>query len=253
MTPTQLHTLAQACPYDFYGMVDKMTDDNDGFLAVGGDLAPNTLISAYLAGVFPWYDDEPICWWSPNPRCVILPSSFYPSKSLARTAKKQTWTLTINYAFADVIYACTQARTYSHSTWINDDIKHAYTTLHNMGIAMSVEVWESTPHQSLLIGGLYGLQIGKVFCGESMFHKQTDASKIAFWGLMTLCQESGIELVDCQLENPHLMSLGASLMPRREFLNLYQAKTKQDTPMLGSKTHLIAVQDIMTLHKSLSP
>lgn len=251
MTPTQLTTLAQTCPHDFFGMINAMADD-DGFLATGGDLRPATLVSAYLAGAFPWYDDEPICWWSPNPRCVIFPRQFRPSKSLVRTTKKSTWTLTTNHAFADVIHACTQARSYSQSTWINDDIKHAYTTLHHMGVAASVEIWENMPHQSPLIGGLYGLQIGGVFCGESMFHRQTDASKVAFWGLMVLCQEAGIELVDCQLENPHLMSLGANLMPRHEFLTLHHTKTCLNIPALGSKTTHIAIKDINTFHKLLS-
>lgn len=235
MNPTQLHALAKSCPYDFMGMVNAMQDDNDGFLATGGDLEPATLVGAYLAGAFPWYDDEPICWWSPSPRCVIFPQEFTPKKSLVRTAKKQPWTLTVNHAFDDVIHACTQARTYSDGTWINDDIVKAYQTLHKLGVAKSVEIWAGVPHQSELIGGLYGLQLGKVFCGESMFHRQTDASKIAFWGLMALCHVAGVEMVDCQLENGHLMSLGACLVPREQFLKMLYDNSCQNAMPLTTK------------------
>lgn len=217
MTLTQLHTLANTCQINFNHLIAEC-HDNDICLGIGGDLTVATLLHAYRCGAFPWFEDEPIAWYSPNPRCVITPSDFHPSKSLTRTARKHTWTLTTNLAFDNVIHACSQPRTYSNNTWINSHMIRAYQTLHDIGVAVSVEVWADTPLDSELIGGLYGVQIGRLFCGESMFHKVTDASKIAFWGLMSLCTQQGITLVDCQLENPHLMSLGAKLINRKEFI-----------------------------------
>lgn len=226
-----LQQLSDDCAYDFGSMVAKLGKDDD-LVGIGADLMPSTLIGAYLHGVFPWYERLPICWYSPSIRCVIAPHEFRPKKSLVRTAKKSTWTLTTNLAFDEVITSCANAR--PNATWINTDMIHAYQHLHRLNVAMSVEVWEGIPQKSHLIGGLYGLQLGKVFCGESMFHVQTDASKIAFWGLMVLCQKMGIELVDCQLENPHLMSLGASLISRDEFLRIYLPKMRQDNGTLGT-------------------
>lgn len=233
--------LAHDCNYDFKAMVSRL-DKSDDLVGVGADLAPSTLIGAYMNGVFPWYDDEPICWYSPSTRCVITPSDFRPKKSLVRTAKKSSWVLTTNHAFDDVIHACANAR--PHATWINADMTHAYQNLHRLGVAVSIEVWADKP-DGTLIGGLYGLQLGAMFCGESMFHAQTDASKIAFWGLMMLCQKMGVELVDCQLENSHLMSLGARLMDRDEFLT-HLPKTQQHAPTLN--TLPIKVADFI-LHK----
>lgn len=225
---TALTDLANECAYDFGAMVARLDKDDD-FVGVGADLLPSTLVGAYLQGAFPWYDDEPIYWYSPSVRCVITPSEFRPKKSLQRTAKKSPWTLSTNLAFDEVITAC--ANTRPNATWINADMIHAYQHLYKLGIAKSVEVWSGKPQHSELIGGLYGLQLGQIFCGESMFHTQTDASKIAFWGLMILCQRVGIHLVDCQLENAHLMSLGAKLMPREAFLNVLPNMTKPCQPL----------------------
>ncbi len=149
--------------------------------------------------------------------------------------KKSTWTLTTNHAFERVIQACRQPRAYTDETWIGDEMVQAYTKLHELGVAVSVEVWQDMPLTSPLIGGLYGLSIGAVFCGESMFHRTTDASKVAFWGLMAWCQASGMALVDCQLENPHLMSLGAELMDRRDFLIALHQLVQTDVDGLGGQ------------------
>lgn len=222
---TQLHHLADTCPIDFAFALQQLDDDDDGFLGTGADLQPATLLHAYRLGIFPWFGkNDPICWYSPTPRCVISPTDFRPKKSLIRTAKKSPWQISINHAFEQVIDACSQPRAYSNETWIGQEMKDAYQQLHRLGVAVSVEVWQDKPMSSDLIGGLYGLHLGSLFCGESMFHKQTDASKIAFWGLMNVCQKAGVLLVDCQLENPHLMSLGARLCRREAFL--------QDLPLL---------------------
>lgn len=194
--------------------------DGVGVVAMGADLAPETLISAYAQGLFPWFnEDEPIAWWCPEPRCVMVPSDYQPSKSLRRQAKRERWQLTLNQGFDEVIRACSLPRSdglpEGEHTWIHDEMIDAYTELHAYGFAHSIEVWDD---DGQLIGGLYGLKIGSIYFGESMFHRASNASKLAFWGLMRLCEQSAIELVDCQLPNEHLMSLGAVTLPRADFL-----------------------------------
>lgn len=202
-------------------MVDP---DGIGIVAVGGDLAPETLISAYAQGLFPWFnEDEPIAWWCPEPRCVMLPTDYKPSKSLRKQAGRSRWQLTLNQAFDDVIHACSLPRSDGFNdalpegehTWIHSEMIDAYTELHAQGFAHSIEVWDD---KQQLIGGLYGLKIGGIYFGESMFHVASNASKLAFWGLMRLCEQSNVELVDCQLPNDHLLSLGAETLPRADFL-----------------------------------
>ena len=213
--------------YDFPdpAMVDP---DGIGIVAVGGDLAPETLISAYAQGLFPWFnEDEPIAWWCPEPRCVIRPTEYQPSKSLRKQANRERWQLTLNHAFNEVIHACSLPRSNGvnddlndnqpegEHTWIHNEMIEAYTELHAQGFAHSIEVWDE--HKQL-IGGLYGLKIGSIYFGESMFHTASNASKLAFWGLMRLCEQSAVSLVDCQLPNDHLVSLGAVTLGRNEFL-----------------------------------
>lgn len=194
--------------------------DGIGIIAIGGDLAPETLISAYAQGLFPWFnEEEAIAWWCPEPRCVMQPSDYKPSKSLRKQAGNSRWYLTLNQAFDDVIHACSLPRghdlTEGEHTWIHAEMIEAYSELHAQGFAHSIEVWNDNKQ---LIGGLYGLKIGNIYFGESMFHRESNASKLAFWGLMQLCDQSKVELVDCQLPNEHLMSLGASTLPRANFL-----------------------------------
>ncbi len=227
-----LHTIADRAAFDF-GRIIGLADD-DGFIGAGADLSTATLLNAYRSGVFPWFgEDDPICWWCPPVRCVVHPDDFHPAKSLIRTAKKMPWHITTNHAFGSVMTACAAPRAYSDDTWINDEMIDAYTKLHDMGAAMSVEVWDSAADDAKLVGGLYGVQYGAVFCGESMFHTQKDASKIAFWALMHLATSAGIRLIDCQLENPHLMTLGATLMPRDEFLTALATLNRAPTPPLS--------------------
>ncbi len=216
ITPETLKSLGR---YDFPDPT-SIDPEGIGLVAMGGDLASDTLISAYAQGLFPWFnEDEPIAWWCPEPRCVVVPSDYQPSKSLHKQARRERWQLTLNQAFDDVIRACSLPRSdglpEGEHTWIHEEMIEAYTNLHAQGFAHSIEVWND---QGQLIGGLYGLKLGGIYFGESMFHCASNASKLAFWGLMRLCEQSQVALVDCQLPNDHLMSLGATTVPRAEFL-----------------------------------
>ncbi|EAT13401.1 leucyl/phenylalanyl-tRNA--protein transferase [Bermanella marisrubri] len=187
-------------------------EDPNGLLAVGGDLTPKRLVSAYCQGIFPWFSEEdPILWWSPDPRSVLIPKTYKTSRSLQKFMRKQEHEVTIDQCFEQVMINCATTR---EETWINDAMLHAYCTLHELGIAHSVEYWQGKQ----LMGGLYGLSIGGAFFGESMFSKCSNASKVAFTRLCQLCNELGIELIDCQVHNPHLASLGAIEINRKDFL-----------------------------------
>lgn len=189
-------------------------DDPQGLLAAGGDLSSARLVAAYRRGIFPWYEDpQPILWWSPDPRCVLLPDAVHISRSLRKTLRSGRFRVTFDNSFSAVMRACAAPRSYSQDTWINSDMLQAYTDLHALGVAHSVEVWL----QNRLAGGLYGIAIGKVFFGESMFSLETDASKVALVYLAGQLQAWGYELVDCQVTNDHLLSLGAVEIPRAEF------------------------------------
>ena len=201
--------------------------EGTGLVAMGADLHPSTLLEAYCHGIFPWFSkDEPVCWWSPEPRCIIYPKQFKASKSLIRQLKKDRYHITLSHAFEQVVQACAEPRAYTAETWISQDIVAGYTALHQAGFAQSVEVWEGDQ----LVGGLYGVQLGRAFFGESMFSRQTDVSKMAFFFLMTLCTASNIDWVDCQLPNEHLMSLGATTLPRHEFLSQLPISIQQEPP-----------------------
>ena len=187
--------------------------DEDGLLAIGGDLSSERLMLAYENGIFPWYNDgEPICWYSPHERFVILPNEVKISKSMLQFMRSQKFSITLNTAFSDVIASCAKAlRKEQDGTWIIPEMQKAYINLHLLGCAHSIEVWQNGE----LVGGLYGVQIGKVFCGESMFSKVGNASKLA---LIWLCQNLEIDLVDCQLHTEHLESMGAKMISREEFM-----------------------------------
>ncbi|MBD1388542.1 leucyl/phenylalanyl-tRNA--protein transferase [Neiella sp. HB171785] len=196
-------------------------DEPNGLLAFGGDLSPERLIAAYRRGIFPWFsDDDPIMWWSPTPRCIVLPQSYQPGRTLRKLWRNHDFSIRFNSAFEQVIWACSEPTEQRPDTWITDDMMHAYIQLHHQGVAHSVEVWRN----NLLVGGLYGLKLNGVFCGESMFHRQSGASKVAFLALIESMKSAGMSLLDCQLENPHLMNLGAQLVDRTDFiLHLNQA------------------------------
>lgn len=235
------------CNY-FFPEPSEADPEGLGLVAIGGDLTPQTLLSAYSQGLFPWFnEDEPIAWWCPEPRCVLDPSSYKPSKSLKRLANSSTWRWSINNAFEEVVHACSLPRSYSEDTWIHDEMKQAYAQLHELGYAHSFEVWED----DALIGGLYGLKIGSIYFGESMFHRKSNASKIAFWALTNFCQHTSVELIDCQLPNPHLQSLGAGILPREPFLTTLYDLVRQDSsswPQFAPSQYLVS-----HLSKSITP
>jgi leucyl/phenylalanyl-tRNA--protein transferase len=190
----------------------------DGLLALGGDLSPERLLLAYRNGIFPWFNEkDPILWWSPDPRCVLFPPQLKVSRSMQQVLRKGVFEFRINTSFEAVIAACSAApRPGQDGTWITGDIREAYTELHRRGIAWSAEAWLGGE----LAGGLYGLLLGKVFCGESMFSRVSNASKFAFISWVRHLQEQGVSLIDCQLHTDHLESLGAEMIPREDFLRL---------------------------------
>lgn len=189
----------------------------DGLLAVGGDLSPKRLLLAYRNGIFPWYEGDHILWWCPDPRFVLFPSKLKVSKSMSQLLKKNAFDFTINQAFSEVINHCkTVSRPGQAGTWITEEVKQAYIHMHELGFAHSAEVWKN----GKLVGGLYGIRLGKVFFGESMFSEYSNASKYAFIKYVEFLQTENIKLIDCQVYTEHLESLGAEMIPRNEFLTL---------------------------------
>jgi len=193
------------------------TASQEGIVAIGGDLFINRLLLAYKSGIFPWYSDGyPITWYSPNPRMVLFPKAIKISKSLRLFLKKEPFEIRFNTAFADVIHNCkTIERKGEEGTWITDDMEYAYNGLHRQGWAKSVEVYQNNE----LVGGLYGIDLGRIFCGESMFSKVSNASKVAFIWLADYLEKQNYKLIDCQVYNEHLESLGAVEISRKEFLS----------------------------------
>lgn len=199
--------------------------DPDGLLAAGGDLSPDRLLQAYSQGIFPWYSEgQPILWWSPDPRCVIFPHEVHISRSLKKFIRQTKPTLTFDQAFAEVIHHCARLDT-DEGTWITNEMEEAYIELHQLGFAHSVEVWD----EKELIGGLYGIAIGRCFFGESMFSLRPNASKIAFTSLCKQLKEWNYAIIDCQVENPHLLTLGAHCIDRKDFLSILN-KNKNLSP-----------------------
>ena len=198
----------------------------NGLLAVGGDLSEARLVSAYRSGIFPWFAaDDPILWWAPNPRAVFVPGDIHCSRSLKKAMRRQPWRVTLNRAFEEVIDECATIRAEHEGTWITEPMREAYIELHRKGHAHSVEVWLDNS----LVGGLYGVCVGRLFCGESMFHRATNASKVALHCFANAFVEHGGQLIDCQMENPHLTSLGAVPMAREHFLE--QLFALRDRPL----------------------
>lgn len=196
----------------------------NGLLAVGGDLSPNRILNAYRNGIFPWYSEgEPIIWWSPAPRAVIFPKALKVSKSLQKTIRKGIYQVTLDQAFAEVIEGCSRPRLSGGDsdndaepgTWITAEMQRAYIDLHQHGFAHSVEAWS----EGELVGGLYGLSMGKIFFGESMFTRKTDASKVAFVTLVRQLIEWNFQLIDCQVASNHLRRFGAVDIPREQFMD----------------------------------
>ena len=206
----------------------QQADDSiGGLLAVGGDLSPRRLLAAYRAGIFPWFDDDqaPILWWSPDPRAVLVPGEMHISKSLAKRLRNGGFKVSFDRAFAEVVKGCATERKGQSGTWITAGMGVAYGRLHELGYAHSLEVWRA----GRLVGGLYGLSIGAFFFGESMFSRIPDASKVALAHLSGQLKRWGFQLIDCQIPNPHLSSLGVKSMPRAEFLAALAANDESQT------------------------
>lgn len=197
--------------------------DEDGLLAIGGDLSTERLLLAYKSGIFPWYnEDEPICWWSPNPRFVLLPDEIRITGSMKTVLNNGKFRFTINRAFTQVIQNCkTVTRKGQDGTWISPAMQSAYIDLHEKGFAHSAETWLD----GKLVGGLYGIRMGNVFFGESMFSTQSNASKFAFINYVKLLQKENVKLIDCQLHTNHLESLGAKMIDRKLFADILAAET----------------------------
>ena len=197
---------------------DVTEADRDGILAVGGDLSPERLLLAYQSGIFPWFDsDDPILWWAPHQRMVLFPDELVASKSMRSILRKEIFSVTFNKDFRGVISNCSQIRRNGQrGTWITSEMIEAYVKLHELGFAKSVEVWQNNE----LVGGLYGIDLGHVFCGESMFSKVSNASKVAFITLVENLKIRKYKLIDCQVHNDHLESLGAREIEREEFMQI---------------------------------
>ena len=199
--------------------VNQALRDPDGLLAIGGDLTIDRLLDAYQHGIFPWFNEgQPILWWSPDPRCVLEPSEIKISRSLSKRIRKGEYNITFNTAFVDVLEGCAGTRNGINDTWITNDIKFAYIQLFEQGYAHSVECWKDNQ----LVGGLYGLALGKVFFGESMFSRATDASKVALVNLAQRLEQKQFRLIDCQVHSKHLQTMGAKPIHREMFMHILE-------------------------------
>lgn len=189
----------------------------DGLLAMGGDLSAERLLLAYRSGIFPWYEGDTVLWWSPDPRFVLFPGELKINKTVSSLLRKQAFDFTINEAFSQVIHHCKRTRRPGQQgTWITDEVERSFIEMHRLGYAHSAEVWIN----EVLVGGLYGIRIGKVFFGESMFSKVSNASRYAFINYIQHLQNEGVELIDCQVHTEYLESLGAKMIDRKNFIEL---------------------------------
>ena len=203
--------------------VERALEEPNGLLAAGGDLSPQRLLTAYEQGIFPWYEDgQPILWWSPDPRIVLFPDQIHVARSLRKVLRQQSFRVSADTCFDTVIDQCAQPRRYGGGTWITEEMREAYGQLHLLGYAHSIEVWKNDQ----LVGGLYGVALGRVFFGESMFSLASNASKVALVYLCGQLQRWGYQLIDCQVESPHLTTLGAVTVARGDFQNLLNEYTK---------------------------
>lgn len=210
---------------DPFPPVEQALDEPNGLLAAGGDLSPERLLDAYAHGIFPWFNDgDPVLWWSPEPRMVLVPSELHLSRSLRKVIRSGGFTVTFDRAFEDVVDGCAAPRPNQDGTWITGQMKRAYSELARLGFAHSVEAWQATE----LAGGLYGVALGRVFYGESMFSRRSNASKVALAYLARQLERWGFELIDCQMSTEHLASLGAREIPRRHFLRAVRAAVAKE-------------------------
>lgn len=244
--PIRLHWLDPRDPQQPFPPAHLAMRDPNGLLAIGGDLSVARLIRAYSQGIFPWYNpDEPILWWSPDPRAVLMPSEMRVTRSLDKVIRRADYAVSLDQSFGDVLQECSGPRARSRGTWLGSEMREAYTQLHARGYAHSVEVWRGGD----LIGGLYGVALGRVFFGESMFSRASDASKIALYWLAQQMIAWDFGLIDCQVGSAHLKSLGAADLSRERFLNVLRTAVSQpprtgqwrfDIALPASREHLPA-------------
>jgi len=220
--------LRRTAPPDAFPPVENALTEPDGLLCAGGDLSPARLLAAYRRGIFPWYSEgQPILWWSPDPRLILLPEELKVSRSLAKTLRNRGFRVSFDTAFSAVAAQCADSGARAlEGTWISPAMHAAYVELHLRGYAHSVEVWDN----ERLVGGLYGVKLGRVFFGESMFSTERDASKVALSHLVDALRAQEVDLIDCQVPSAHLFSLGAKLIPRSEFVALLQRGVQEIVP-----------------------
>lgn len=213
----------------YFRFPDLTSSDSEGFLAYGGDLTPETLVSAYQQGVFPWFNEgQPILWWSPDPRLVLPTNGMKCSRSLSKRLQSNIYHISCDHAFTQVINACAAPRNkQSSGTWLSTEMRKAYQKLHSMQYAHSVECWLDNK----LVGGLYGVSINNLFFGESMFSSATDASKVALYYLCQFLNQQNVPWIDCQVESPHLLSLGAQHIPRQQFIVEIERSLNKPSPI----------------------
>ena len=224
ITQNKLYWIAENILAEEFPDVSHALTEPDGLLAIGGVLNPSLLLDAYRKGIFPWYSEgQPIMWWSPDPRCVLFHDEFKISRSLKKSLRKDNYIVTFDQAFSDVVKSCAEPRLSSPGTWITQSIIKNYQLLYESGHAHSVECWRG----ETLVGGLYGIAIGKIFFGESMFSNTTDASKICLAHLIHLVKKLGYALIDCQVTSEHLKSLGAKTIPRNDFSNILAVSCRE--------------------------
>ena len=228
-----MKTITWLSPQDapeWFPPLEQALEEPSGLLAAGGDLSSERLIAAYRRGIFPWYSPgQPVLWWSPDPRAVLFPEEFHCTRSLAKTLRNAGFTPCLDHDFAAVIDGCAAPRAASPGTWITSEMRAAYLKLHRLGCAHSVEIWRA----GQLVGGLYGVRLGGIFFGESMFSRARDASKAALAHLVALCRRNSLVAIDCQLPSRHLASLGARTIPRTQFQALLREHVRTQTGPLA--------------------
>ena len=208
---------------EWFPPLEQALEEPCGLLAAGGDLSPERLIAAYRGGIFPWYSPgQPVLWWSPDPRAVLFPEEFHCTRSLAKTLRNGGFSYSMDRDFPAVIDGCAAPRAASPGTWITSDMRAAYLELHQLGHAHSIEIWRGAE----LVGGLYGVRLGGVFFGESMFSRARDASKAALAHLVAVCRRNSLAVIDCQLPSRHLTSLGSRTIPRSQFQALLREQVR---------------------------
>ena len=227
-----MKTITWLSPQDapeWFPPLEQALEEPAGLLAAGGDLSPQRLIAAYERGIFPWYSPgQPVLWWSPDPRAVLFPEEFHCTRSLAKRLRNGGFAASLDRDFTAVIDGCAAPRAASPGTWITSEMRSAYLQLHRLGCAHSIEIW----HDGILAGGLYGVHLGAVFFGESMFSRERDASKAALAHLVAVCRRNNLAAIDCQLPSRHLASLGARTIPRSQFQALLREHVRTPSASL---------------------